>query len=180
MMAELCLHIIDLMENSARAGARAIEVSLLRSKAKDLLELEIHDDGCGMDEETVRRVQDPFYTTKSGKKVGLGVPLLKAAAEMTGGRFSLDSEPGRGTRVRAAFILSHIDTPPIGALADTVLTQLVAHEEIDIRFRLRSDNGEFSLSTAEIREQVGDMPLSHPEILAFLRPFIRQGVDETF
>ncbi len=176
MMAELCLHIIDLVENSARAGARNIGVRLLHSTARDRLELEIGDDGCGMDDETARLVQDPFYTTKSGKKVGLGIPLLKAAAEMTGGAFAIRSQPGQGTSVLAHFSASHIDTPPVGALADTVLTLLVAHAEINIAFRIETDSGRFELSTAEIREQVGQLPLSHPDILAFLRPYIGENL----
>ncbi len=175
-MAELCLHIIDLAENSVRAGAKNISIRLNQSLSTDCLDLTILDDGCGMDEETARKVQDPFYTTKSGKKVGLGIPLLKAAAEMTQGRFTLESEPGRGTTVHAHFVLSHIDTPPVGALSDTIFTQLVAHDDINTLFQIITDNSEFSISSGEIREQVGDMPLTHPDILAFLRPYIAENL----
>jgi len=178
MMAELCLHIIDLAENSVRAGAKKVSIRLLYSKSKDLLELEVSDDGCGMDTETARKVQDPFFTTKSGKKVGLGIPLLKAAAEMTGGHFALLSKPGQGTTIIARFVLSHFDTPPVGALSDTILTQLVAHNEINFSFQINTDDAGFCLSTAEIREQVGDMPLSHPDILTFLRTYIVNNLKE--
>ena len=167
MMAELCLHMIDLVENSIRADAGTVSIILLRSQNSDSLEMKIGDDGCGMDAETAQQVQDPFFTTKSGKKVGLGIPLLKAAAEMTGGRFTLTSAPGKGTVVSARFVLSHIDTPPV-----------VAHGEINLKFRISTDQGEFALSTEEIRQQVGDMPLSHPDILAFLRPFIEEHLGE--
>jgi anti-sigma regulatory factor (Ser/Thr protein kinase) len=178
MMAELCLHIIDLAENSVRAEAKEISIRLLRSESRDILELEIGDDGCGMDEETAIRVQDPFYTTKGGKKVGLGIPLLKAAAEMTEGAFHLVSKPGMGTTVLAVFRLSHIDTPPVGALSDTLFTLLVAHEGVNFKVQLTTDQSEFTLSTADIREQVGDMPLTHPDILAFLRVFISENLSE--
>lgn len=178
MMAELCMHMIDLVENSIRADAGTVSIILLRSQNSDSLEMKIGDDGCGMDAETAQQVQDPFFTTKSGKKVGLGIPLLKAAAEMTGGRFTLTSAPGKGTVVSARFVLSHIDTPPVGALSDTMLTLLVAHGEINLNFRISTDQGEFALSTEEIRQQVGDMPLSHPDILAFLRPFIEEHLGE--
>ncbi len=176
MMAELCLHVIDLVENSVRARAKNINITLRRSQKADSLEMEIGDDGCGMDETTVMQVQDPFYTTKSGKKVGLGIPLLKAAAEMTGGSFVLISTAGQGTVVRSFFILSHIDTPPVGALCDTMLALLVAHAEINLKFKISTDNNEFTLSTEEIRQQVGDMHLSHPDILAFLRPYITENL----
>lgn len=178
MMAELCLHIIDLAENSVRAGAQTITIGLARSTPLDKLELTITDDGCGMDEETAIRVQDPFFTTKGGKKVGLGIPLLKAAAEMTNGTFQLTSSLGKGTTIQAAFQLSHIDTPPVGALSDTLFTLLVAHEGVNFAFQIISDEREFTLSTPVIREQVGDMPLTHPDILAFLRPYISENVAE--
>lgn len=181
MMAELCYHLIDLVQNSAAAGADEIHVLLKDSAARDDIVLEIRDNGRGMDEEMVNRVQDPFFTTKSIKKVGLGIPLLKETALMCDGTFSIDSRAGEGTCIRAQLCRSHIDTPPLGDVSGTFLTLLTGHSQIqvgetdraiNIQITYMTDAGSFEISSADIRGHIGDLPFTHPEVIAFLRGFI--------
>ncbi len=176
MIEDLCFHIVDLVQNSVSAGAREIRVRIDVSLAEDRIQLEIDDDGRGMDAETRERVQDPFYTTKAGKKVGLGIPLMKETALQCDGDFSIRSDPGKGTVIRATYRLSHIDTPPLGPVADTIMQLVVATPGVNMVFRYSTDAGRFDVSTAMIREQVGEMPLTHPEVLGFLRSYIGENV----
>lgn len=183
MMAELCYHILDLVQNSAAAGSDQIEVVLEDSINRDVVVLDIRDNGKGMDGETVENVQHPFYTTKNIKKVGLGIPLLKETANMCQGEFSISSRIGKGTQVRAQLRKSHIDTPPLGDVAGTILTLLVGHSEIqtehglhriNIKITYTTDAGSFEISSEQIREQIDDLPMSHPEVSGFLREYINE------
>lgn len=176
MMEELSFHIVDIVQNSVAAGASRIDVRIFESEREDLLRISIIDNGSGMNEQTVQNVQDPFYTTKSYKKVGLGVPLFKETALHCDGGFVIDSEPGRGTDITASFRKSHIDLPPMGNLSDTVLCSIVGSENVNIVFEIKQDSDEFVISTDDIREQVGDVSLSHPEIYAFLRDYINENL----
>jgi hypothetical protein len=176
MVEDLCFHLVDLVQNSVAAGARNITLSVSEVEAGDSLVLEVSDDGRGMDSQTLLKVQDPFFTSKSYKKVGLGIPLLKATTEACGGHFRITSRLGQGTRVRAQLQKSHVDCPPLGDLAETLLTLLVSLETVDLDFSFHSGRGEFSLSSREIRRQVGDIHFSHPDIYQFLRNYIREGL----
>ena len=130
----------------------------------------------GMDRQTLGKVQDPFFTSKGFKKVGLGIPLLKATAQSCRGDFRISSRVGRGTKVRASLQKNHLDCPPLGDLPETLLSLLVGFDRINIRFAYKSDNGEFALASEEIRRQVGDLHFSHPEIQRFLKEFIHEGL----
>ena len=177
MMAELSFHLIDLAQNSYRAEARTIRVGVEEWFSRDLLVLTVEDDGRGMDEDLVERVQDPFFTTKGGKKVGLGIPLLKEGAHVCNGDFSIQSEVGRGTRVRASFQRSHWDRPPLGDLGSTFLMLLIGMEEANLICNYQNDRGVFSLSTEEIREQVGtEVSLSDPDIYRFLSDYVQEAL----
>ncbi len=178
MVEDLCFHLFDLVQNSVAAGARVIRVEMRESRANDTLELEVADDGRGMDRPTLLKVQDPFFTSKSFKKVGLGIPLLKATTEACCGDFAIASRPGRGTRVRASMQKSHLDCPPLGDLEGTLLSLLASLEAVDLRFSYRSESGAFAVSSAESRAHAGDLPLSHPDVYRFLRDFIRAGLGE--
>jgi hypothetical protein len=172
MMEELSAHIMDLVTNSLRAGARNIIVSVEKDPSGDTLTMVIGDDGSGMDDEAQKRVLDPFYSTKAGRKVGLGVPLLKGTAETTGGSFSLVSSPGVGTEVRASFDASHPDLPPLGNLKETAFVLIVGNPEIDFLFRYRDDEHDFVLDTKEMRELLDGVPLNHPEVINFLHKYL--------
>ncbi len=176
MVEDLCFHLLDLVQNSVAAGARTIRLDIRESGARDSLRLDVSDDGRGMDRQTLLRVQDPFFTSKSFKKVGLGIPLLKATTQACRGDFRIVSRPGRGTRVRARLQKSHLDCPPMGDLEATLLSLLVSLEGVDLRFSYRSDHGEFSLAGDDIRAQAGGLHLSHPEVYRFLKDYIREGL----
>jgi hypothetical protein len=125
-----------------------------------------------MDEEMVRRVVDPFFSTKKGKKVGLGIPLLKGTAETCGGAFSLKSKPGEGVDISVSFQLDHPDLPPLGNLKDTIIVLVIGNPDVDFSFSYSVDENTFSLYTGEIREMIGDVPINHPEIVKFLTEFL--------
>jgi signal transduction histidine kinase len=129
-MEDLSLHILDVVENSIRARAGRVAIRLMENRSADLLTLEIDDDGEGMDEETKARCLDPFFTTKMGKGVGLGLPFLAQSAEETGGSLSLDSTRGRGTKVTVTYNLSHIDLRPFGDIDGTIRCLQASHPEI--------------------------------------------------
>ncbi len=140
-MEELSLHILDIVENSLRAGAKDVEIRIDEDTAADRLVIEINDDGAGMDQATIEKAMDPFYTTKTVRKVGLGLSLFREAARAAGGDMTVQSEPGKGTRVKATFRHGHVDRQPMGDLAKTLETLIVANPGIRIRF-YHQDNGE--------------------------------------
>ncbi len=182
-MREIALHLLDIAENSAAAQSRNIIIDVHEDLYNDVLCACVIDDGCGMDSTMAQNVQDPFYTTRTTRNVGLGIPLFKLAAEMAEGRFSLVSEPGIGTRVEAAFRHSHIDRMPLGDLSSTFLTVLISHPKIHWQFfyRVTDANGgshEFRFDDAELKTELGDMSLTEPEILTFVRGMIEEGIEE--
>jgi hypothetical protein len=174
MLAQLTDHIIDIAMNSVRAGSRNVSVSVVVEKARKLLSIMITDDGVGMTEDVARAAEDPFFSTKEKRKVGLGIPLLKGATEMCGGDFSLHSEPGKGTTVQAAFDLDHPDLPPLGSMKETILLLCVSNPEVRFVFRYRSDYpaGDFVLDTKEICEILEGVPINHPQVIDFLKRYL--------
>ncbi len=176
MMPELSLNILDVAKNSVKAGASLIRIVVRADTAADSLVIRIEDDGCGMDEQTAARVVDPFYTTRTTRKVGLGVPFFKLAAELTGGGLDIDSAPGVGTVVTARFGLRHIDRMPMGELADSFCTLLQSSPELDFVLEYAIDGEGFTIDTREYREILGDVPLSEPEVLSFIAENIRDGI----
>jgi hypothetical protein len=168
------LHLVDLAEFHA-AGARNITLSVRRGGPRHLT-LDVADDGRGMDRQTLLKVQDPFFTSKSFKKVGLGIPLLKATSEACRGHFRISSRVGQGTRVQARLQKSHVDCPPLGDLEATLLSLLVSLDQVNLNFSYRGGRGKFSLSSEEIRRQVGGLHFSHPEVYGFLKDYIHEGL----
>jgi signal transduction histidine kinase len=138
---DLSLHILDIVENSLRANAKNIQIKLTESKEKDLLIVEVADDGQGMDEETLRQAVDPFFTTKEGKRIGLGLPFLSQSAEEAGGKLEIESTRGKGTKVIATFKLSHIDRKPLGNLQETVKCLKSTHPDVNLSFEYVNTNG---------------------------------------
>lgn len=182
-MREIALHLLDMAENSVVAESRNISISVHEDLLHDRLTACVTDDGRGMDAATVKKVQDPFYTTRRTRNVGLGIPLLKLAAEMAEGSFSLASEPGKGTRVKAVFRHSHVDRMPLGDLPFTFLTVLIADPNIDWRFlyRVTRKDGrtrDFVFENAELKSELGNISLTEPEVLTFVRGLIEEGIQE--
>ena len=177
-MRELSLNVMDIVQNSISAGADLITLSVRESRREDSLVISIRDNGRGMTEEQVRRVTDPFYTTRTTRKVGLGVPLFKMEAEMTGGGFSIESTPGKGTDVTARFVPSHVDMIPLGEINATVKLLITCNPRIDFVFIRTTDSGEFTLDTRELRQVLGeDVPLSDPEVVEWIDGFLREQTD---
>ncbi len=172
MMEEICAHIMDVAANALRAGARHIAISIEEDEKRNLLVARFKDDGHGMDDAMVQRVTDPFFSTKKGKKVGLGIPLLKGTAETCGGQFSLTSKPGEGVDIVASFELNHPDLPPIGNLKDTIIVLIAGNPEVDFSFTYTKNGTPFTLDTTEIREIIHPMPLNHPQVVKFLTNFL--------
>jgi len=138
---DLSLHILDVVENSLRANAKNIQIKLTQSKEKDLLIVEITDDGEGMDEETLKQAADPFFTTKEGKRIGLGLSFLSQSAKEAEGKLEIESARGKGTRVVATFRLSHIDRKPLGNLPETVKCLKATHPDVNLSVEYVNTNG---------------------------------------
>ena len=178
-MKEISLNILDIAENSVKAKASLTEI--LISEEGDKLTLTIKDDGCGMDEQTVRSVIDPFYTTRKTRSVGLGIPLLKLACEQTGGSLSIESsvnESDHGTTVRAIFFKNHIDFTPLGDVTSSIVTLIQGHPDTDFLFCHKTERGEVTLDTREIRAVLEDVPLDTYEVICWIRSNIEEQYDE--
>ncbi len=178
MMPELSLNILDVAKNSVTAKASLISIAVQADTAADRLSITISDNGCGMSAEQVAHVTDPFYTTRTTRKVGLGVPFFKLAAELTGGSFSIDSTPGVGTKTCAVFGLKHIDRMPLGDLAGTMTTLIQSSPEIDFVLDYAVDDNSFTMDTRVFREILGDVALNEPEVLAYIGSFIQENMSE--
>lgn len=179
-MRELALHLLDLAENSIRAGATLIEIIVTENSQADMLTLEISDNGRGMSREMLAKATDPFFTTKDVRRTGLGIPLFSQAAKTAGGSFSITSEEGKGTKISAAFRSSHIDRQPLGDLPGALAAIIVGNPEMDIRLVCRKDSRVYAFDTKELRAELEEIPLNHTEVLNVLRNNIRQGLDELF
>jgi hypothetical protein len=176
MMDEIASHIIDIVANSVTAKATDISIDIVKDTDRNLLTLHIKDNGVGMDKETEMKVLDPFYTTKKGKKVGLGVPLLKGTAETTGGTFRLSSVVGQGTEIFASFDLSHPDLPPLGNIPDTMLVLVLGNPDTDFSFNVTIDSKKFVLNTKEIKSLLEGVPINHPEVITFLSKYVDENM----
>ncbi len=174
-MKELSLHILDIMQNSIVAGATLVELDLTEDADEDVLCFSITDNGCGMPEEMVEAVVNPFTTSRTTRKVGLGIPLLKAAAELTGGNITLNSKVGEGTVITAKFGYSHIDRQPLGDMAETMLGLITSYQEIDFVYRHRVNTEEYALDTREMRQMLGEVSFTEPEVMLWLSEFLREN-----
>jgi len=174
-MQELSMNVLDIAQNSVRAGAGKIDITVIEDSGEDLLLIVIADNGCGMTAEQVANVTDPFYTTRTTRRVGLGIPFFKMAAEMTGGSFSIESEPGAGTTVTATFVNSHIDRMPLGDMSATIAQLICLNEDIDISYTRRRNSEEFSVSTRELRGELDGVPLSTPQVMQFVEEYINEN-----
>jgi len=177
MMPELSLNILDLAQNSVVAEADLITITVKADTAADTLLISIKDNGRGMSEETVKRVSDPFYTTRTTRNVGLGIPFFKMAAELTGGSMSIESRLGVGTTTSAIFGLSHIDRMPLGDLAGTITTLIGPNDQIDFVLEYGVDDTCFTMDTREFRQVLGDVRLSEPEVLDFIGNYVRENME---
>jgi len=178
-MKELSLNILDIAQNSIRAHAAHLEITLVRRGS--WLTITIADDGAGMSPAFAAEAANPFATTRTTRKVGMGLPLFKLAAEQTGGTFSIESRQAaragdaHGTTVRASFDTAHVDCAPLGDVTETILTLIQGSPNLSLTYSYRTEGGERRLSTDEMRAVLGDgIPLSSPEVLAWAREYLRE------
>lgn len=177
-MLELSLHILDIVENSVRAMAGTVFITLTEDPDRDMLTLEIRDDGHGMSEDELKRAMDPFYTTKKVRRVGLGLPMLAQAAQNAGGNFEIASKPGEGTTVTVSFQLSHIDRQPLGDLPGTLATLIAGNPDTRFVYRHQRRNDTYVLDTDEIKKDIEDIPINHIEVLKYIRRDAAEGLRE--
>jgi anti-sigma regulatory factor (Ser/Thr protein kinase) len=187
-MLELALHVLDILQNAVEAGAARVILQIDEDEAADRLLITVTDNGRGMDERTVASVVDPFYTTRTTRHVGLGLPLYAMAAEQAGGALTIQSQPGRGTTVQASFQLGHPDRQPLGDIAGTLLVFLLSAQAPDLSYAhwVRPRGGapgcgqapaqrEFVFDTAAIRAELDGLPFNHPLVARWLADFLAAG-----
>jgi anti-sigma regulatory factor (Ser/Thr protein kinase) len=175
----LALHLLDIAENSVSAGADTIRISVEEDLAADRLRMRVEDNGSGMDAGTVAKVVDPFVTSRKTRKVGLGIPLLKAAAEACNGGLEIQSQPGVGTSVVVEFQHSHIDRMPLGNLASTILALVVGSPEIHWIFTCTGSGQTYTFDSLPVQEVLDGVPMTDPAVLAYVRAMLETGIAET-
>ena len=176
-MTELALHILDIAKNSTRAKAKTVTVSVKVDTKLDELSIEISDDGTGMSEELLSAVTDPFATTRTTRKVGLGIPLFKQSSELAGGQFSIKSKLGEGTTTRATYQLSHIDRVPMGDLAGSMAVLIGGSPEVDFVLNYEVDGRSYLFETATVREIMEGIPLNEPEVLNYIQEMMAENIE---
>jgi hypothetical protein len=167
-----------LAENSISAGARRVQISIREDLREDLFEIDLKDDGRGMDPDMASKALNPFVTTRTTRRVGLGLSLLADAARAAGGDLELESEVGVGTHVRAYFQHKHIDRKPLGDMGSTMMSLILADPEIEYVYEHRRNGESFCLDTREIRQELDPVPLSQPEVLQWIRENVQEGLRE--
>lgn len=177
-MREISLHILDIAQNSVVANATLVEITIDENEEADTLTVSVKDNGKGMDKDMVKRVVDPFTTGRTTRKVGLGIPLIKLAAENTGGTLSLESEPGVGTTLTAVFGLNSIDRQPLGDMAETMLGMVTSYENVDFLYLHKVNGKEFNFDTRDIKKILGDVSLKEPEVYMWLSGYLKEGEAE--
>ncbi len=175
-MRELSLNILDIAKNSVKAKASLVEILVDVNDDSDEILIEIKDNGCGMTEEFLKTVVDPFSTTRKTRKVGMGIPLFKEACETAGGRFQITSKVGVGTTTTGVFKLNHIDRMPLGNLTESVMTLVMGDLEIEFLLNVRRNGESFTFDTREIKDIVGDT-LDAPEVMLYIREFLRENIN---
>ena len=177
-MKEIALHILDITQNSIRAGADEISITLNESLASNTLILCISDNGKGMEPEICAHAADPYFTSRTTRKVGMGLPLLQLNARLAGGDMTIQSVPEQGTSVTATFIYNHVDRPPLGDISGTIALIILSNPGINVVFTHICEGSEWSISTSEIKEQLGDDAVKDLSIVRYLREIIYENATE--
>lgn len=175
-MRELADNLLDIAQNSIAAKATLVTIKIQIISSEDIIKMSFIDNGSGMSRELLQKVEDPFVTTRNTRRVGMGIPLFKQTALMTGGSFSISSTAGKGTIIEASLGLSHLDRPPLGDLAGTLLTLTLLNEDVDFVFIYLIDGREFSFDTREIKSIVAPLKLSDMNITAWLREYLKESI----
>ncbi len=177
-MRELSLNILDIAQNSISAGASLTEIVVNENTKDKTLLIGIYDNGCGMTEEQVKSVIDPFFTTRTTRKVGMGIPLFKMSCEQTGGKFTIESEKGVGTKINALYKTDSIDFTPLGDIAATIVTIVSMNADKEFLYRRVLDDKEFIFSTVEIKKILDGVPLSEPSVMNWIEEYLNEQYNE--
>jgi hypothetical protein len=174
-MQELSLHILDLVQNSLTAGATVVTVLVKEDLEQNRMRIVVKDNGCGMTPERCQAALDPFVTSRTSRKVGLGLPLFQAAAKQAGGWLQISSQVGKGTTVQVEFQHDHLDRAPLGDMAETLVSILALNADCRLIYQHTRGDREFRLDSEEIRGILGEVPPSHPEVVNWLLEYIREN-----
>lgn len=176
-MQELSLNVLDIAQNSVVANASLISIDIIISTKQKFMAITISDNGKGMSVETITRVSDPFYTTRTTRNVGLGIPFFKQAAEQTGGSLTIESEIGKGTKISACFKLGHIDLVPLGDMSGTITSLVQCNPNIDFVYSVTENSETFTMDTRELRKILGEVSFSTPEVALFIKEYLEENSD---
>ncbi len=179
-MKDLSLHIMDIAQNSIVAGADRISINLIVKGEPKMLILEILDNGKGMDSEFLRKVTDPFKTSRTTRNVGLGIPLLMQSVNMAGGELKIKSEPGKGTELQASFMVNHIDRIPLGDIPETIKMLIMANPNISWTINFSSQNNDYILDTDELKHLLGGVSLENLNVLEWIQNTIVDGIKSVY
>ena len=174
-MKELSLHILDVAENGISAGADQIDIEVIEDRQENRLTLVIADNGRGIPGDQIDRAMDPFYTSRTTRRVGMGLSLLNAAARQCDGHMGIESDVGKGTRIVAEFVHDHIDRAPLGDMAGTMISLIMGTPTVDFEYRHESDGREFVLSTREIKAALDGRPITDPDVFQYIMQTLRTG-----
>jgi len=177
-LEDLSLHILDIVENAISAKAKKVEILVMEEPREDRLTIEIRDDGIGMDEEVSQKAVDPFFTTRSSRKVGLGLSLMAQAAQEAGGSLRIESTLGKGTRVIATFQYHHIDRKPLGSMAETMMTLILGNPELEIFYTHQKEGKSYVLSSLWLKNRFKDRSLIDPEIIQWVKTHLKEGLEQ--
>ena len=177
-MRDFSLHIMDIIENGLNGGATLIGLTVIEERENNWLRITITDNGRGIPKDMLKKVLDPFYTTRITRRVGLGLSLFREASKRCDGEFSIISEEGKGTQVDATFRLDHIDLPPMGDLASTMTTLIVGNPGVDFVYVHEVEGDTFQLDTRDIRKELDGVEISHPQVVKYIGDTIRESLDE--
>jgi anti-sigma regulatory factor (Ser/Thr protein kinase) len=175
---ELSLHIMDIVENSVAAGATQVHIAVVEDGSRNLLRISIKDNGRGIPEHRLGQVLDPFYTTRTTRRVGLGLSLFREASRRCDGEFALQSKEGEGTEVIASFRLDHIDLAPLGDMASSMTSLIMGNPEVDFVYTHERNGRAFQVDTRELRTELDEVPITHPEVIKTIGQSIRESLEE--
>lgn len=179
-MRDLSLHILDLVQNSITAQAAHISVSIRADRDRGILEISVEDNGTGMDRELLQRVTDPFATTRTTRRVGLGIPLMKASAERAGGGLEIVSEKGKGTRVDANFEIGNVDRPPLGDVAGTITDIIISEPSMGLELVLENGTDTFRFDLTDVRRKLGGVPITEYAVTVWIREYLNEEIKVIF
>jgi len=177
-MKELSLHILDILQNSISADANLIEIDVMESIKENIYQISIKDNGKGMTKEMLDNVTDPYFTSRTTRKVGLGIPLLKQNTVRTDGNFEIKSEPGKGCFLKAEFKHNHIDRPMMGDIAAVIVLTAASNEDIDFCYTHKTDSGKYIFDTNEVKEAMDGLSINNADIIRYLKEMIEENLKE--